>query len=586
MDFYGPYAHIRETLDYEYHSNYTQDRQRLQNAIIYDILDDVLLNDVNGNKGTIPRNPWIVFTAGPMGAGKGYTMNLLVERGLFPIDGFVTIDPDEVRRRLPEYALYVKNCPLKAGDLTRKEAGFITEILTLASLQAGKNAIVDGSLRDHEWYKNYFSFLRKNYPYLRIAIIHVFAPREVVFERAELRGKVTGRVIPRNMLELALEQVPKSVKILSTLVDYFCEILNAPNKDIQIVTEGETWDTFSSKWQQKVAVVKREMPKSTSILVRRRSISRSCFTQSLSTMFPRNPKSQYSTSYIFSVDISTVDNYKTNEMKFYGAYSHIRASLDYDFSFTKERQWIQNSIIDETLKLPSINNNAKNASRIPKDPWIVFFVGISSVGKSHCIRELVCKGRLSLSSSYYVDTNLTELHLPEYNLYAKENLKGRSQLMGLETFYISQIITYGALQKEKNIILNIKPGFVDRAPELCQKICTDYPSYRIALIHVDADTEEVFKRDVVKYKAYGGNFEKDDIEIEREDVSDAVEAMKQNIDYYCKLFNSSGKDIQIETEGETWGTFSRKWIQKISWSKSFYVREAVEPVECVCPLLR
>jgi len=158
--------------------------------------------------------------------------------------------------------------------------------------------------------------------------------------------------------------------------------------------------------------------------------------------------------------------------------------------------------------------------------------------------------------------------------------------MGLETFYISQIITYGALQKEKNIILNIKPGFVDRAPELCQKICTDYPSYRIALIHVDADTEEVFKRDVVKYKAYGGNFEKDDIEIEREDVSDAVEAMKQNIDYYCKLFNSSGKDIQIETEGETWGTFSRKWIQKISWSKSFYVREAVEPVEFVCPLLR
>lgn len=264
-------------------------------------------------------------------------------------------------------------------------------------------------------------------------------------------------------------------------------------------------------------------------------------------------------------------------MNFYGPYSHIRASMDYNFSFRKERQWLQDSIIDETLKVPSINNNSKDATRIPDNPWIVFFVGISSVGKSHCIRELLRKGRLSLSSSYYVDTNLIEVHLPEYSLYAKENLKNRSQLMCLETFYISQIITYGALQKEKNIIVNFKPRFIDRTPEIFQKIRNDYPSYKIALIHINADAGVVFKRAKAKERAYGGNFQRCNHEAEIRDVSVAVEAIEQFTDYYCKLFNSSGKDIHIETEGETWDTFSKKWIQTCNWCKSCYVREVVMP---------
>ena len=32
------------------------------------------------------------------GAGKGYTMNKLVEKGRFPLLAFIHVDPDEVRR--------------------------------------------------------------------------------------------------------------------------------------------------------------------------------------------------------------------------------------------------------------------------------------------------------------------------------------------------------------------------------------------------------------------------------------------------------------------------------------------------------
>lgn len=187
-EFFGAYSHIRETLDYEYHVPYTRERQSLQDAIISDMLAMAVIEDKNGNVCTTPTEPWIVFTAGAMGAGKSWTMNKLVEEGRFPLLAFVSVDPDEIRRHLPEFHLYVEESPELAGELTRKEAGYIAEILTLAGLIAGKNVLVDGSLRDSDWYKQYFARLHRDFPNLRIAIIHVTAPREAVFQRAAVRN--------------------------------------------------------------------------------------------------------------------------------------------------------------------------------------------------------------------------------------------------------------------------------------------------------------------------------------------------------------------------------------------------------------
>ena len=100
---------------------------------------------------------------------------------------FVGVDPDVIRRYLPEFDSYVKESPLQAGEMTRKESGYIVEILTEAALREGKNVLVDGSLRDWEWYGKYFQRLRKDYPQLRIAILYVEAGKDVVLERARKR---------------------------------------------------------------------------------------------------------------------------------------------------------------------------------------------------------------------------------------------------------------------------------------------------------------------------------------------------------------------------------------------------------------
>ena len=110
----------------------------MQDAIIEDRLDSIALIDVNGDVCTTPTEPFIVFTAGAMGAGKGHVISDLVNDGRFPLLAFVTVDPDEIRRKFPEFILYAEQVPERAGELTQKEAGFVAELMTLAALQAGK----------------------------------------------------------------------------------------------------------------------------------------------------------------------------------------------------------------------------------------------------------------------------------------------------------------------------------------------------------------------------------------------------------------------------------------------------------------
>jgi hypothetical protein len=58
--FAGPFAATRATLDYSWHVHYTAERQAVQDAIVEGFLSG----------GTSCDRPWLVYTAGPMGAGE------------------------------------------------------------------------------------------------------------------------------------------------------------------------------------------------------------------------------------------------------------------------------------------------------------------------------------------------------------------------------------------------------------------------------------------------------------------------------------------------------------------------------------
>jgi hypothetical protein len=277
QEFHGKFMDIRKGLDYSYHANYTPQRQHLQDSILNYLLsskhpisipkDPTSLYSTDGRSNTksttclTPVNPWIVFTAGAMGSGKSYTIRRLYNQDRFPLETFVTVDPDEIRRLLPEFEWYLEHDPAVAGEATRKEAGLLAEMLTQIALRHGRNVLVDGSLNDAEWYHDYFQDLRRDYGKygLRIGILHITAPRDAVFERAEIRSKITKRVVPRHRLEETLAKVPQSVRKLAPLVDFHAELHNGVDSDdIELVSSELSWTLFRQVWDQKCNIRKRD----------------------------------------------------------------------------------------------------------------------------------------------------------------------------------------------------------------------------------------------------------------------------------------------------------------------------------------
>eukprot|EP00614_Pseudopedinella_elastica_P032078 CAMPEP_0172634592 /NCGR_PEP_ID=MMETSP1068-20121228/195376_1 /TAXON_ID=35684 /ORGANISM="Pseudopedinella elastica, Strain CCMP716" /LENGTH=416 /DNA_ID=CAMNT_0013446567 /DNA_START=209 /DNA_END=1459 /DNA_ORIENTATION=+ len=252
--YVGDFVGHRQTLDYTYHKRYSAARQLFQDEIVRHFLLTVVRDAETNMFCERPKAPWVVFTAGAMGAGKSHAMRWMAEQGHFPLASFVQVDPDMIRYRLPEMAGYLSRNQDEAGSLTHKEAGFIQEILTLEGLKRGKNVIVDGSLRNAEWNKVFFSRIRAEYPEVRLAIIHVVCSAENVLARAARRAEKTGRVVPPRVLLRALEDVPRAVAELGPLVDYAAEV----NTDRAVPElrqpEGEDWHNFAEQWAQQCKV--------------------------------------------------------------------------------------------------------------------------------------------------------------------------------------------------------------------------------------------------------------------------------------------------------------------------------------------
>lgn len=70
----------------------------------------------------------------------------------------------------------------------------------------------------------------------------------------QLRALTTGRIVPEELLEQVIEAVPKSVKILAPLVEYYAEVNNPPDADdVELIKpEGSNWKDFRNQWIQYV----------------------------------------------------------------------------------------------------------------------------------------------------------------------------------------------------------------------------------------------------------------------------------------------------------------------------------------------
>ena len=261
LEFTKDFYEARSRLDYSYHRNPALARQELQDSILRRVVNaaDTAAASCTGTNTTETSSStpsWILFSAGPMGVGKGYVLSTLDNSDLIPLDRFVKIDPDKLKTEIPEFSGYLRSDAESAATKCHRESTQMADVLFEISLLRQTSMIVDGSLRDVNYHKTLFERIRKDHPNYKIAIIHVTAKRETIHHRAKKRAERTGRVVPTDLLNESIEQVPRSVKQLSPLADVVFVIANDDGAPLQIestkigdnTNKGGTWEEFAAVW--------------------------------------------------------------------------------------------------------------------------------------------------------------------------------------------------------------------------------------------------------------------------------------------------------------------------------------------------
>lgn len=206
------YANVRKSLDYNFHKVYSAERQRLQDEIVYKEIDEK--RKFNNKK--------ILLTAGAMGAGKTHTIKRLLGRFY---DDYVVADVDKIKHCLPEMKTLLKTDPKNAGSILHSEACTIHEIMFRSAIEEERNVIIDGSLRNGEFFLPLIRKWKETTVY-EITIIHVVASFATCVRRAEKRALVTGRHIPEESIRTSIDQCPKSVALLRPYVDHVITVHN------------------------------------------------------------------------------------------------------------------------------------------------------------------------------------------------------------------------------------------------------------------------------------------------------------------------------------------------------------------------
>jgi predicted ABC-type ATPase len=296
----GAHGHVREKLDYSYHTRYEKTRQWLHDSII----EEILHNYESARHG---QHPLLLFTVGAQGAGKRQVIGDLVKDKRLPLPSYVIVDSDEIRRYLPEYSSYIEENSADLVDFfTQKECGFIAETIIHASLQAGNAVIFDCSLKDAAWYVKFIQQLRDEYSCIKVGMIHVKTKTDTILERSRLRALETGRTIPEETILASLEWIPRAIEVVKPSVDHFFEIRNNDNAQTEI--EGADWAEFTEAFFESGCLEKGEPVEEVA--------------------FPKpRPRMRR-----FSSVRSSEDNYKTDDTNFYGQYAHIVSAHSYSFA--------------------------------------------------------------------------------------------------------------------------------------------------------------------------------------------------------------------------------------------------------------
>lgn len=242
--FVGDFADIRRGRDYSYHAKYSEERQMWQDHAIHTVIEHI----------THQHAPWLVYTCGPMGVGKGYALSWMSRNGFFPMESIAHVDPDGFKQMMPEWCTYVERNRSTAGSMCHAESTFMMEIAQLAAMQKRQHVWIDGSLRDADFYSEQFLEMRAEFPHYRIAIFYVDAPEEIIRQRIKERAQKTGRDVPEHLIKASLSAMDRALNKLTPLCDFVARIDNGGSvpvlRSFETINNSGSWNLIKERFSR------------------------------------------------------------------------------------------------------------------------------------------------------------------------------------------------------------------------------------------------------------------------------------------------------------------------------------------------
>lgn len=177
------------------------------------LIQEALAQGSTVGKGFGGRPVAIVMMGGPA-SGK----SSLLSKIMSDATGYVKVDPDEMKGRLPEFALAVANSDrLGAARAHEESSTAIADKLKKRAIEGRYNVMLDGTGKNGPKYEAMVRELKAQGYEIRVIMPHISVEEGV--KAAEKRAHGSGRFVPTEFIRQAYQAIPHNFERVAKLAD-------------------------------------------------------------------------------------------------------------------------------------------------------------------------------------------------------------------------------------------------------------------------------------------------------------------------------------------------------------------------------
>jgi predicted ABC-type ATPase len=192
-----------------------------------------LVRDIVSGTGERTRLEAVLYAGGPA-SGK---TSLLERMGPSKADGFVGLNPDAVRERLPEYREWTAAGDLDAAVRTQAEASMIAKIAADAAIDLRKSLFIDAVGWDDrgQFSSTIHRLLDLGYA---VTVRYATVPVALAREREAKRARDTGRKVPPEVLTDGHREVSRGFQRVARIPGIRIEVYDMSGAEPELIAEG------------------------------------------------------------------------------------------------------------------------------------------------------------------------------------------------------------------------------------------------------------------------------------------------------------------------------------------------------------